>query len=98
MTTGATQRILVCVPLSDGDGTTLLDQQVCPPLGGQQFRLESQGAFLLAPETSAYIDSIAQPFDYGMATAFWGFAFTTVLTLWLVAFGVGSVIHLIRRT
>jgi hypothetical protein len=97
VTAGALQNILVCSPTSTTEQPTVVDQQVCPPIGGQSFHLQQQQAYVLAPESAGYIDSIAQPFDYDMAAGFWGLAFTTVLILWFVAFGAGSVINLVRR-
>jgi hypothetical protein len=97
MSTGAVENVLVCVAVMSADQTTGVDQQVCPPVNGQYFNLQSQKAYVLAPESAGYIDSIAQPFDYATAASFWGVAFTTVIALWLVAFGAGSVINIVRR-
>jgi hypothetical protein len=94
---GTVQAVLVCVPASSGDSISTVDQQVCPPVNGQNFHLQSQSAYVLSPDSAGYIDSIAQPFDYTQAAGFWGFAFTTVLVLWLVARSAGSVISVVRR-
>jgi hypothetical protein len=94
---GTVQAVLICVPVASGDSASGIDQQVCPQANGQYFHLQSQQAYVLAPDSAGYIDSIAQPFDYGTAVGFWSFAFGTVLSLWLVAYGVGSVINVIRR-
>jgi hypothetical protein len=97
VTVGNLEYMLVCTPVSVVDQITTVDQQICPPMGGQSFHLQQQQAYVLAPESVGYIDSIAQPFDYVMAAGFWGVAFTTVVALWLVAFGAGSVINIVRR-
>jgi hypothetical protein len=75
-----------------------VDQQTCPPVGGQNFHLQQQQSYLLAPGSAGYIDSIAQPFDYTAAAGFWGLAFTTVITLWLVSHGAGAIVNFVRRT
>ncbi|WP_241482172.1 hypothetical protein [Caballeronia grimmiae] len=79
------------------DQSSGIDQQVCPAAGGQYFHLQSQQAYVLAPESAGYIDSIAQPFDYTLAAGFWGVAFTTVVALWLVSYSAGAVINLVKR-
>ncbi|WP_246171114.1 hypothetical protein [Pandoraea eparura] len=74
-----------------------VDQQVCPPADGQHFRLQQQQAYVLSPDSAGYIDSIVQPFDYTAAAGFWGLAFTTIITLWLVSHGAGAIVNFLRR-
>jgi hypothetical protein len=97
MAAGSVQLVLVCVTASSGDQVTALDQQVCPASGGQSFHLQQQQAYVLSPNSAGYIDSIAQPFDYTAAAGFWGLAFTTVISLWLVSHGAGAVVNFLRR-
>ncbi|MGS1041440.1 hypothetical protein [Burkholderia glumae] len=54
-------------------------------------------AYVLDPSSASYIDAIAQPFDYAQAAGFWGLAFTTVITLWLVSHGAGVIVNFVRR-
>lgn len=97
MAVGSAQALLVCVTAAPGDGTTPIDQQICPPVGGQYFHLQTLSAYVLSPDSAGFLDSIAQPFDYSIAAGFWGVAFTTVVGLWLVARSAGAVISVVRR-
>jgi len=97
MAAGALENILVCAPASSSDQTSSLDQQVCPAVNGQNFRLEVQQAYVLSPDSAGYLDSIAQPFDYSAAAGFWGVAFTTIITLWLVSHSAGAIVNFLRR-
>ncbi|MBU9490772.1 hypothetical protein C6Q11_10665 [Burkholderia multivorans] len=62
------------------------------------FHLESQQAYVLSPDAASYVDAVAQPFDYVQAAGFWGLAFTTIITLWLVSHGAGSIVNFLRRS
>jgi hypothetical protein len=97
MSAGSAQYILVCVPVSGSDQTNSIDQQICPPYNGQSFHLQTQQAYVLSPDSAGYIDSIAQPFDYSVAAGFWGVAFTTIISLWLVSHGAGAIVNFLRR-
>lgn len=97
MSAGAVAKVLICTPVPSADQTSSVDQQVCPSLDGQNFHLQSQLAYVLAPESAGYIDSIAQPFDYAAAAGFWGLAFTTIISLWLVSHGAGALVNFLRR-
>jgi hypothetical protein len=97
MSAGALRSILVCVPVTNVQQSSLVDQQVCQPSGRTYFHLQQQQAYVLSPESAGYIDGVTQPFDYVQAAGFWGIAFTTVLTLWLVARSAGTVISILRR-
>ena len=97
MSIGSLESILVCVPATMPDQLTALDQQLCPPTGGQSLRLQQQTAYVLSPGSAGYIDSIAQPFDYAAAAGFWGVAFTTIISLWLVSHGAGAIVNFLRR-
>ncbi|WP_254610397.1 hypothetical protein [Burkholderia aenigmatica] len=80
------------------DQVTTVDQQLCPAVAGQNFHLQQQKAYVLAPESAGYIDSIAQPLDYVQAAGFWGLAFTTVISLWLVSHSAGAIVNFLRRS
>lgn len=97
MPAGSIQSILVCIPLSPGDQSSEIDQQLCPSAGGQPFRVQQQQAYVLSPDSAGYINSIAQPFDYTVAAGFWGVAFTTIVGLWLVSHGAGAIVNFLRR-
>ncbi|WP_250501748.1 hypothetical protein [Caballeronia sp. AZ7_KS35] len=97
MTAGTVQEVLICAAVPANEQLRSVDQDVCPVVGGVQYQLRTQQAYVLAPESAGYIDSITRSFDYETAAGFWGFAFGSVLTLWLTAYGVGSVINVIRR-
>ncbi|WP_244120670.1 hypothetical protein [Burkholderia gladioli] len=53
---------------------------------------------MLYPSSAGYVDAIAQPFDYGEAAGFWGLAFTTIISLWLVSHGAGAIVNFLRRS
>jgi len=97
MNAGVVASVLICAPVESIDQTSAVDQQICPVLGGQNFHLQSQLAYVLAPNSAGYIDSIAQPFDYATAAGFWGLAFTTIISLWLVSHGAGAIVNFLRR-
>lgn len=97
MPAGSIQSILVCIPLSPGDQSSEIDQQLCPSAGGQSFRVQQQQAYVLSPDSAGYINSIVQPFDYTVAAGFWGGAFTTIVGLWLVSHGAGAIVNFLRR-
>jgi len=98
MAAGSVQLVLVCAPAVSADQVNTVDQQVCPAVAGQSFHLQQQQAYVLAPESAGYIDSIAQPFDYTAAAGFWGLAFTSIITLWLVSHGSGAIVNFLRRS
>lgn len=97
MSAGVLRSILVCVPVTSAQQSSLVDQQICQPSGRTYFHLQQQQAYVISPENAGYLDAIAQPFDYAQAAGFWGIAFTTVLTLWIVARSAGTVISILRR-
>ncbi|WP_230947151.1 hypothetical protein [Burkholderia cepacia] len=94
---GTVQNVLLCTPVAS-DQSSAVDQQVCPPLGNQYFRIQTQQAYVIDPASSSYIDAIAQPIDYMAAAGFWGLAFTTIITLWLVSHGAGAIVNFLRRS
>ncbi|WP_231941280.1 hypothetical protein [Burkholderia sp. PAMC 28687] len=97
MPVGSVQIVLVCVPVSSAEQTSTVDQQVCASFNGSSYRLQQQQAYVLSPDSAGYIDSIAQPFDYVAAAGFWGVAFTTIVSLWLVSHGAGAIVNFLRR-
>ncbi|KAB1585820.1 hypothetical protein C5O75_032590 [Burkholderia cepacia] len=97
MPAGQIQSVVVCVPVSSAYSFNAVDEALCPPSNGRFYRATQQQAYLIFPDSAGYIDSITQPFDYAQAAGFWGFAFTTVLALWLVARSAGAVISVVRR-
>lgn len=97
MSAGSVQLVLVCMPAASGDQVNAVDQEVCPASGGLSFRLQQQQAYVLSPNSAGYIDSIVQPFDYMAAAGFWGLAFTTIVSLWLVSHGAGAIVNFLRR-
>ncbi|AMM15621.1 hypothetical protein AX768_13705 [Burkholderia sp. PAMC 28687] len=70
---------------------------MCASFNGSSYRLQQQQAYVLSPDSAGYIDSIAQPFDYVAAAGFWGVAFTTIVSLWLVSHGAGAIVNFLRR-
>lgn len=66
--------------------------------GGNILYLSTIQAYVLSPNSAGYIDSVTQPFDYTAAAGFWGLAFTTIITLWLVSHGSGAIVNFLRRS
>ncbi|PQP07988.1 hypothetical protein C5615_37015 [Burkholderia cepacia] len=97
MPAGKIQPVIVCDPVSTAYGFNAVDEALCPSSNGRFYRATQQQAYLISPDSAGYIDSVTQPFDYAQAGGFWGFAFTTVLALWLVARSAGAVISIVRR-
>ena len=97
MSVGTVQNVLLCMPVTS-DRSSVVDQQVCPPTGSQYFHVQTQQAYVIDPASSSYIDAIAQPFDYMAAAGFWGLAFTTIITVWLVSHGAGAIVNFLRRS
>ena len=86
MASGSVQTILVCVPSAFG-------QAPCP----SGMAVSSMQAYVVDPSEQSYLDALSAPFDYTLAGELWGFAFTTVLALYLVARSAGTVLNFIRK-
>ncbi|OJB00173.1 hypothetical protein BGV48_20215 [Burkholderia ubonensis] len=97
MSVGTVQNVLLCVPVTSDQSSTV-DQQVCRPSGNQYFHVQTQQAYVIDPASASYIDAVAQPFDYVQAAGFWGLAFTTVISLWLVSHSAGAIVNFLRRS
>jgi hypothetical protein len=86
MAMGTVQTILVCVP---SDAT----ESPCP----SGMSLATTQAYLIDPAQAASIEAQNAAFDYATASAIWGFAFTFVLSLYLVSKAAGTVLNRIRK-
>ena len=91
--TYSVQQVVVCSPRSDG-GPAVQPCGVDASGIGYQPALLSVGLF--DPATAALLDANSGPIDYGEAAEFWGFAFVTVLTFWLVSRVAGTILSAIR--
>lgn len=82
---GTTQTVLVCVP---GEGV----QGVCPSGYSQSVTQ----AYLVAPTEAGYLDAMAQPFEPGVAGAYFGFAFASTVFVYLLSLGCGALIQMVK--
>ncbi len=86
MAIGTTQMILVCSPT----GTTNFG--ACPS-GTKATFIEG---YIGNPESAAMFDNLAIPFSMQTGIGFFSFAFTTIISLYLLGFGIKQIINLIR--
>ena len=96
MSVGTVQNVLLCTPVTSVQSSAI-DQQLCPPLGGQYFRVQTQPAYVIDPASAGFLDGLVEPFDYTAAGGFFALAFTVVVGIWMVSAGAGAVLDMIRR-
>ncbi len=84
---GTTQTVLVCI-----NGVSSFGAAPCPP--GQTISVVQ--AYLVTPSEAAKFNANAEPFDSATAGAFFGFAFASTVFVWLLSFGAGAVIRMVR--
>ncbi|MDQ1921569.1 hypothetical protein [Massilia pseudoviolaceinigra] len=73
------------------------NQIVCTLPDGNNGFLVARPSYVLSPESEAFLDAVAAPFDYGLAAGLWSLAFTFVVGLYLVAKSVGMIVSMVRR-
>lgn len=95
MSSGGIQQVLVCMPVSTAPSS--VQQQVCPRVGAQYYRAAQVQAYLLSPDAQQQIDTALEPFDYAYAAGLWSLAFSTVVALYFVSYGIALVLGFIRR-
>lgn len=94
MAVGSVQTLVVCVPVDQATGPE--QQAVCPVVNGQNFAPANVQAYVIDPAQAASIEAQAAPFDYAKAGEVYGFAFTSVMLLWVSAKGIGAVINMVK--
>lgn len=94
MALGSVQTLVVCVPVEQPTGPEQL--AVCPVINGQNFAPANVKAYVIDPAHAASLEAQYAPFDYGKAAEIYGFAFVTVMGLWLVAKKAGLVLNMIK--
>lgn len=94
MANGSLQSVLVCMPSATANAT---QQTICPKVGAQFYVPSKVQAYLLDPSQQSGMDAALTPFDYGSASAFWGLAFTSVVSLYFISHGIGQVLGMVRR-
>lgn len=94
MANGSVQLVLVCMPSANA---TAAQQAICPKVGTQFYAPTKVQAYLLDPTQQSQMDAALTPFDYGSASALWGVAFTSVVTLYFISHGIGQILGLVRR-
>ncbi|MGN6804346.1 MAG: hypothetical protein ACTHJZ_00205 [Trinickia sp.] len=97
MAAGSVQIIAVCGPTVGAINVAGRSISCGTDANGNPLYLATLQAYVLDPSSASYIDAVAQPFDYVQAAGFWGLAFTTVITLWLVSHGAGAIVNFVRR-
>lgn len=98
MSAGSVQTIVVCGPAAGAVSVSGRAISCGTDANGNPLYMTTMQAYVLDPSSASYIDAVAQPFDYVQAAGFWGVAFTTVITLWLVSHGAGAIVNFVRRT
>ena len=83
---GTVQTVVVCVPGSSGV------QGACP--AGQVESVPQ--AYLVAPSEAGRFDLMAEPFDPATAGQYFGFAFASTCFVYLLAWGAGMVIKMVK--
>lgn len=83
---GAAQTVIVCLNGSSGI------QGACPS-GQIQSVIQ---AYLIAPSEATRFELGSEPFDAVQAGAFFGFAFTSTIFLWLFSLGLGYVLKMVK--
>lgn len=83
---GTVQTVVVCVNATSGL------QGACP--AGQVESVTQ--AYLVTSSESARFELMAEPFDASQAGAFFGFAFTSTIFIWLFSIGVGHILKMVR--
>ena len=86
MGVGVERILVVCLPAEVGQGPC--------PAGTAPAAVQG---YVIAPAQAANIEAQNQPFDYGVASAIWGFAFTFVVGLYLVSKSAGTILNAIRN-
>ncbi len=94
MPAGTIQTVVVCVAATSA---TTTQQAVCPRVGTQYFRPTTVQGYVLNPDQQAMTDAAFGSFDYGYASGLWALAFSSVVALYLVSHGIGTVLAFIRR-
>lgn len=85
MAMGSVQTIVVCVP-------SAFAQAPCP----SGMAVSSMQAYVLDASQASNIEAQYAPFDYALASGFFGLGFTSVLGLFLVARSAGTILNVIR--
>lgn len=83
---GNVQTVIVCVSGSAGL------QGACP---AGQVETVTQ-AYLIASSEALHFDRMSEPFDAVQAGAFFGFAFSSTIFVWLFSLGIGQIIKMVR--
>ncbi|KVQ80487.1 hypothetical protein WK07_13280 [Burkholderia multivorans] len=98
MSAGSVQTVAVC---GSSTGAVNVSGQLVlcgTDANGNPLYVTTMQAYVLDPSSASYIDAVAQPFDYVQAAGFWGLAFTSIITLWLVSHGAGAIVNFLRRS
>lgn len=84
---GTVQTVVTCVAGSSGI------QGACPA-GSVETVTQ---AYLVAPTAATALDLMADPFDPATAGAYFGFAFAATVFVYLLSFGAGIVVKMVRQ-
>lgn len=86
MAAGTEQIVIVCAP-------SQVSQSPCANGSAPA----TVAAYLIDPSQAASINAQHEPFDYAVAGAIWGMAFTFVVGLYLVSKSAGTILSAIRN-
>jgi len=91
---GSVQYIVECAVRVPATAVSLAP---CTSVTGVGYAPKMVQAYVIDPASASYIDAVAAPYNYANGAALWGFAFTFVLTLYLVAHSAGLIMGFVRR-
>jgi hypothetical protein len=97
MAAGSTLTIVICSSAVGAVSSSGRPVLCGTDVNGNALYLSTTQAYVIDPSNAPYIDAVSQPFDYLQAAGFWGVAFTTIITLWLVSHGAGAILNSLRR-
>ncbi|MGC5809327.1 hypothetical protein [Ralstonia pseudosolanacearum] len=100
MPVGSVQMVVICSTAA-GTGTVATNDGGRVSCGtdasGNAMYLSTVQAYVVDPSSASSLEAATQPFDYMQAAGFWGLAFTTIISLWLVSHGAGAIVNFLRR-
>ena len=94
MSIGSTEILVVCAPVP---AASTEQQSLCPAREGQAYTPANMQAYVLDPALQKNLEAALGPFDYAYASGAWALGFSTIVGLYIISLGIGSVLGMIRR-
>lgn len=92
MAVGSVQYVITCV--SSGSGTSTAP---CGKVAGVGYKPLMVPAYVVDPASQSYLEAVVAPFDYELATKYFGFGFSGVAGVFLASYCIGLVVGMVRR-